>query len=494
MVKLCLSLTESTLEEALAIYRENRPFVDLCELRADLLKKDQYPLLPDFPDKVDCPVILTLRRRNEGGNFDGNNTEYTQIVLAALRGAYAFVDVDIRTNSPEIDRYCGGHDIAVIRSYHDYTGIPEGCEQLLRTLPRNTGEIPKLACMINTTRELFQLARIGAYSEHSRQIIVGMGDFGVPSRLLPRQFNTWLSYSTAGRQPAAPGHITPKEMIETYRFRERSKTTALFGIIGNPVLHTRSPALHNPAFRDHGIDGVYIPFPTDDPEYFLCHIPDLGGKGFSITVPHKTVVARMLTGKEDAVREIGACNTVIWEDKKKRWEGYNTDFPGFIAPLKEHMELGGGKVKTAAVIGAGGAARAVVYALVKAGIKPCVVNRTAPRAKDLAERYGLPWGGLDREGLELVKNHSDLIVQTTSAGMSPRPEADPWPEYRFAGREIVYECIYTPVFTRFLQRAKESGCEVITGDRMLRSQGEEQFRLFTGKRLNTGEARLGEGP
>lgn len=481
MSRLCLSLTEAALEENIRVLGENRQYADLCELRADFLPAEDLRRLSAFPEAAGMPVILTLRGPRAGGEFTGDDKQFTSIVLAALRGKYRYVDIDAGVSAPEVEAFCREKGITVIRSDHYFSGIPADAAEVLNSLPKQDGDIPKIACMVNGTEELFRLARIGRESKFQRRIIIGMGDFGVPSRLLPEHFGSFLSYSTAGSRPAAPGHITPKEMVETYRFREISGTAKVYGIIGNPVLHTGSPAIHNPGFRRRGIDAVYVPFPTDAPEHFLRRARELPVEGFSVTVPHKEAVAEELRLKEEAVEVIGSCNTVVWQQDANDWKGYNTDYTGFLAPLTEYMRKG--KLKTATIIGAGGAARAVLHALTRKGLGVCIVNRTVSRAGKLARVYGIPYGGMDAAGLDMAKQHADLIVQTTSAGMEPEADRDPWPEYTFTGREVVYEIIYTPKYTAFLSRAAESGCDVITGDKMLRAQGNEQFLLFTGKCL-----------
>lgn len=487
MARLCLSLTENTIEENLRVLEENRKYVDLCELRTDFLPEQEFRLLSSFPAAAEMPVIFTLRGEEAGGHFTGNDNDFTEITLSALRGNYRYVDIDNRVHAPEVEDVCRKKNISVIRSSHHFSGIPEDAGEILKNLPKHPGEIPKIACMVNGTGELFRLAALGRESVHRKQIIIGMGTCGVPSRLLPEHFRSILSYSTAGRRPAAPGHITPAEMVETYRFRETGKQTEVFGIIGNPVLHSGSPAIHNPGFRRGGIDAVYVPFPTDAPGPFLRHARALPGGGFSVTAPYKEQVAEMLELKDAAVEAIGSCNTIVWREDAGCWKGYNTDAAGFYAPLADYMKRrdpGKKNIEKATVIGAGGAARAVVYALVQAGIRVCVINRTVSRAAELAGNYGMAFGGMDPEGLAAARQHADLIVQTTKAGMEPEAGKDPWPELTFTGTETVYDIIYAPLYTAFLSRALKSGCDIITGDRMLQAQGEEQFFLFTQKPLN----------
>jgi 3-dehydroquinate dehydratase/shikimate dehydrogenase len=131
------------------------------------------------------------------------------------------------------------------------------------------------------------------------------------------------------------------------------------------------------------------------------------------------------------------------------------------------------------VIGAGGASRAVVHALVSSGARVLVLNRTAPKAELLAREFKVLSASLE-SGFKLMEGYNDLIVQATKVGMSPQEDADPLPAYQFTGRETVFDLVYVPQTTVFLQRALAAGCRVITGEQMLLAQAFEQFRFFTG--------------
>ncbi len=173
------------------------------------------------------------------------------------------------------------------------------------------------------------------------------------------------------------------------------------------------------------------------------------------------------------VKLIGSCNTVLRYNTL--WKGVNTDFYGFLKPIQE--ELDGQRIRKAVVIGAGGAARAVVWALRNYYCKVVILNRTEATAQKLAQETGSSWGGLQ----EIDKiTGADLIVQTTSAGMPPQEEINPIETYCFDGHEIVYDLVYKPKRTRFLQKAEAAGCKLVYGMDMLVAQGILQFESFTG--------------
>jgi 3-dehydroquinate dehydratase/shikimate dehydrogenase len=182
---------------------------------------------------------------------------------------------------------------------------------------------------------------------------------------------------------------------------------------------------------------------------------------------------------DESLARIGACNTVV-RRAEGGWYGTNTDVQGFLTPLRAQAPQLIRKKTKATVIGAGGGARSVVYALCSLGIRPLILNRTVEKARVLAEAFRCEWAGLDEEGLSRMQGHAQLIVQATGVGMEPDVEADPIPEYRFSGSEVVYDLVYQPLETVFLKRAKAAGCRVLSGLSMLYSQGAAQFKLYTG--------------
>jgi 3-dehydroquinate dehydratase/shikimate dehydrogenase len=262
-------------------------------------------------------------------------------------------------------------------------------------------------------------------------------------------------------------------MSTLYRSDQVTGDTKIYGIIGNPVMHTSSPLIHNPAFERVGINAVYVPFLVDDVRSFFKLAERLPVQGFSVTVPHKQHVLPYLGKISREVKLIGSCNTVV--KSGSLWKGLNTDFYGFLSPIEEQLERS--EIRRALVIGAGGAARSVVWALRNYGCRVTILNRTVDTARQLAQATGSDYGGL---GEASVVEGCDLVVQTTNVGMSPFEDSDPIPDYRFTGKEIAYDLIYKPKETKFLKRAGEAGSQVVYGIQMLMGQGIRQFEAFTG--------------
>ncbi len=308
-----------------------------------------------------------------------------------------------------------------------------------------------------------------------------MGEVGFPTRVLALRLGSTWSYASPSDHAVAPGQVTPVALEDVYRFRQLTPSTAVFGVIGNPVLHSRSPVIHNRGFACLGIDAVYLPFHVPDLDGFWKVADILAITGLSVTVPHKQAVLGLSVRGDKRVQAVGACNTLTRTRAPGAWRGTNTDGEGFLAPLRAAF---GGAIPTglrATVVGAGGAARSVVAALKESGARVLVLNRTVDTARDLAEVFGAESGGIDAEGMDAARGFSDLIVQTTSVGMTPQDEdSDPAPGLGFSGREIVYELVYSPAKTCFVRRALSAGCRVVYGREMLVAQATRQFQLFTG--------------
>ena len=485
MNKLCLTLCRRTLAENLKDLKESAP--DLAELRIDLLDPVEYDEIASFPSRAGLPVILTCRKSIDGGEWTGSGEDREKLLLEAMEGDFSFVDLEEDETSLALEQRAVERRIKIIRSFHDFKAVPSDLEERLESMV-SRGDLVKAAVMPKGIADLLTLFRTGQswQSKHSGEdnlILLGMGAYGVPSRVLARRMGSFLTFCSPEAAEAAPGHMSWKVLHDLYRVPLVDDETKIFGIIGNPVLHTRSPHIHNPGFHALGFNGVYVPFTVDDLSAFMELAETLDIRGFSVTVPHKLGIREFLDREDSAVMAISSCNTVVKTDRG--WEGFNTDAPGFIKPLLQRFPEGL-EGKRTAVIGAGGAARAVVYALLREGCEVSIFNRTKSRAEGLAAELGGRGASLEDLETEISSDDGqrgyDLLIQTSSVGMHGA-EGNPVPFYSFTGDELVYDIIYTPPVTLLMEKALEAGAEVLDGMPMLKAQGAEQFRLFTGEDL-----------
>lgn len=252
-----------------------------------------------------------------------------------------------------------------------------------------------------------------------------------------------------------------------------STKTQLYAVIGNPVAHSLSPLMHNTAFAHLGIDAVYLSFQVTDLAAAVSGVRALGIQGVSVTIPHKITVMDHLDDISPAARLIGAVNTIIHRDG--RLIGDNSDGRGAMTALKRHTPL---ENRHVAVIGAGGAARAVAFAAAAEGCRVTIVNRTPSTGKALALAVGGDYIPLAKNGI----GDCDVIVNTTPVGMTPHESLSPLHPDVLAPSMIVMDAVYAPLNTRLLMDARRVGCRTIDGLDMFIEQGALQCEWWTGRR------------
>ena len=262
--------------------------------------------------------------------------------------------------------------------------------------------------------------------------------------------------------------------------------TRLLAVIGAPIAHSLSPIIQNAALHAAGLDYVYaaLPVRADALASAVRGLYDAGIAGFNVTIPFKTAIIPLLDALSEDARRIQAVNTVVVEDG--RLVGYNTDVAGFLAGFAERgIALTG---KNAVLIGAGGAARAALWGLLRSNISAITIGvRTAAKGAALATDFAADGAvqacAFDDPAFARALAAADIVVQTTPLGMMPHTDAMP-PVDMAALKDdaVLYDLIYTPAETRFLREARARGCETINGETMLVAQGAEAFHLWTGKR------------
>ena len=261
--------------------------------------------------------------------------------------------------------------------------------------------------------------------------------------------------------------------------------TKNLGVMGWPIAHSFSPALHNAALAAAGLDYAYIALPVEPAALAdaVRGLRSLGFRGVNVTIPHKTAIMEYLDRIDEDARRIGAVNTVVNEGG--RLCGYNTDVLGFIDAMKARGFAPAGQ--QAVVLGAGGAARAVLWGLIKEKVSSISIGvRNVEKARPLAEEFGefIPMQLFDWQQAEFTQalEQAGLLVNTTPLGMYPKVDAAPPVDWRHvAAKAFVYDIIYTPGQTKFLRQAAENGNPTLNGEGMLAGQGAAAFALWTGQ-------------
>jgi 3-dehydroquinate dehydratase/shikimate dehydrogenase len=474
---------------------------DIIELRLDCLADDMQlaaahdeltSLLNDSPR----PFILTFRATAEGGQR--TLTAHERISFwqqrraawqsGAPRPAYVDIELDL-LETAQAEVWPDAPDDArarplLICSHHDFAGVPADLTSIYERMTRTPARVLKLAVQAHDATDCLPVLSLlmRAQREGREMIAVAMGAAGLVTRILAPARGALLTYGALEeRQATATGQITATELRDLYRIHTLDAQTEVFGLVGAPVMHSVSPHMHNAAFAGTGLNAVYIPFEVRDVAAFVRRMAhprtrelDLRLRGLSITAPHKQTIMPHLDVIESAAQEIGAVNTIVIKDNALH--GYNTDAAAALAPLTDMIKLNGARV---AVIGAGGAARSVLWGLQRAGASVTVYARDVARAQSVADKFGARCAALASAQF----TGCDLVINTTPLGTrGPAADETPAVAAQLRGAQAVYDLVYNPAETRFMREARTAGCaHVMGGLQMLVAQAAAQFELWTGQ-------------
>lgn len=456
---------------------------DAVEWRLDFLEQAPTPeqLRVSFSN---CPerIIATCRPQDEGGRFKGSEAQRLEILREAAKLG-VLVDVEYRV-APQARPDAKG----IILSVHDFNRCPdpEDLNAVVAGLDASDAAINKIAFMTGACEDAF-----GAFDViracRKPTLALAMGETGVMTRILAGKFGAFGTFAAletgAG---SAPGQPTLDEFKNLYRWDSVGPKTAVYGVIGSPVAHSMSPAIHNAAFTAADLDAVYVPLRIEPgAENFnrfmdaLLARPWMDWRGISVTIPHKENALAYVGADncDELANKIGAINTITI-DSEGNLRGDNVDYAAAVDALCatmgiERQGLGG---KSVAVVGAGGVARAIVAALAHYGADVTVFNRTVSRAEKLASEFDCRAAGLDAA----CASDADILINCTSVGMHPNVDAAPL-ERIPPSVKVVFDTIYNPVKTKLLRRALEAGCMTVTGLEMFVNQAVSQFEIWTGR-------------
>ena len=447
--RICLVLAGRTLAEDLSQYEAQRYFTDMVELRADLLLPRERARAAAFPALLPAsvPVLLTFRRRCDGGAFDGAEKTraafFRKVLSARTARGFDYVDFEDDFRDARLTDLARCSGARIVRSRHDFTGPVKNLRAELRRMVAGTDEIAKVAFMPHTLADVSALLS-PSMASLPPHVVCAMGSLGLASRALAGRSHSLWTYASADAVESlgSLGHVSPQELVRTYRLRTVTNAADLYGVTGWPLKATRSPEINNAAFADEDQDAVMVPFPARTAREALSFMKATGMRGMAVTIPHKREIMPLLDRIDRFASRVGAVNTVVREGD--RYVGYNTDVAGFAEALTAFV--GSVKGRRVALLGDGGAAQAVKVALRALGARVAVFHRQTP-----------PQG-------------YDVLVNATPV--------DPIPDYAFTGRESVYDLRYVPEETPLMARARAAGCRVENGFSMLCAQAREQRRLY----------------
>jgi 3-dehydroquinate dehydratase/shikimate dehydrogenase len=465
--RLCVTVAARTMS-ALRMLRDAADEADLVELRLDSVAD------PDVAAALSGrrrPVIITCRPRWEGGGFAGSEDERRRILAEAFRLGADYVDIEWRARFDDLIHEREGR--GVVLSFHDFEGTPADLADRYRAMRRTGAEVVKVATHARRLTDLLPLLSLSRMDPDGRGVFIGMGAAGLPSRVLAARFGSAWTYAGHG---IAPGQISAARMLEEFRYRIITADSPAYGIAGSPVGHSVSPAMHNAGFDAHGIDGVYVPLEAADADDLFEFARAVDLRGASVTAPFKRAVLERVDEADPVSRLVGAANTLV--RGPEGWRAANTDVAGFLAPLQARFSLSGAR---AAILGAGGAARAAAVALASAGAQVSVHARDQARAAEVAALVGGLTGPLPPE-----PGTWTVLINTTPVGTYPAADASPVPAIALtssggaAPGRLVYDLVYNPPQTRLLRDAAAAGLGTLGGLDMLVEQARRQFEIWTG--------------
>lgn len=459
--QLCVTVTAATTAE-LRRARDAAADADLVELRLDAVSD------PDVAGALAgrrAPVIVTCRPAWEGGGFTGSEEERKRLLSEAVSLGAEYVDLEWRAHFDDLIAARGGRGIVL--SMHDFGGVPSDLRARLAAMRSTGAQMIKLAVQMERLSDCVPLLELGVQAgSHGGLVIVGMGEYGLATRVLAGRFESAWTYAGSMRGLGQPAAST---LLTEYNFRRLGPATELFGVVGGNVSHSVSPAMHNAAFRALRRDAVYLPLPAVDAADFVTFGKALGLSGASVTIPHKIGLFQALDEVYPVARRIGAINTIRVE--RGRWIGDNTDASGFLKPLRDRIAVDGLRIS---ILGAGGAARAIGAALAAGGCSLRLHARNRAQAEQVAMLTSSAVGPWPPDA-----GSWDLLVNCTPIGQYPNVHDTPVPIDRLTGR-YVYDLVYNPAATRLLRDAAQMGCQTIGGLEMLVAQAREQFQWWTG--------------
>lgn len=490
--KICVPVCARRVDQLADNVRRAQDVGDVVELRIDYVEPAEVDAAlkesAALHKTATIPFILTFRPVEQGGARPIAAADRVQFWLDQNQFGPAhsfpdFADVELELlETDQIGQRLSGQPL--ICSHHDFAGVPGDLEEIYLRMAATNASILKIALQANDATDciaIFQLLE-RAHSEGRDLIGIAMGQAGVMTRILGPSRGSFLTYGSLGQDSeTAPGQLRARDLRQVYRIDSIDRDTEIMGVIGRPVAHSVSPHIHNAAFAQANINAVFIPMEVYDLEAFVRRMVRKSSReiewnlrGLAVTAPHKSAVMKHLDWIEPAAKQIGAVNTIVVDGEELR--GHNTDAAGFLVPLKGR--IGSLEGVRCAVIGAGGAARAVVWALRNEGASVSVFARESPKAKAITDDFKVechPVAGAALKEFYVVINATPLGTRGASERESP-VKAQQLREVRLA-----CDLVYNPLETQFLMEAREAGCETVGGLEMLIGQAVEQFGLWTGK-------------
>src|SRR5271166_2312083 len=475
--RVCVAVAASDAADLVAkaetLIRDN----SFLEFRLDYLSKPAlgFPKVKHFIEsRPGTVVVATCRRAVSGGRFRGSIQAQLDLLQKAAAAGCQLLDVELQTavkcKPAQLQKLRAR--TALILSFHDFRGTKKLDETLekMKAFPADFYKVVSTATTLSDNVLMIQF--LGREADKQPTVGICMGEQGIISRVLGVRAGSVFTFAAVSPgEETGPGQVTAQDLRSLYRIEQVDAATRVYGVVGDPVAHSLSPAIMNAAMRRENVNAVYLALHAKALKDLLACVREIPIHGLSVTMPYKQSILAYLDNTDSHTAKIGACNTVVRAQDGKLY-GFNTDAAGVVRPLERRLALDNAKIL---VLGAGGAARAAVFGLKERGAQVWILNRTSVKGQKLARQAKAH----TIKRADLRKAAFDVIINATPVGMGNTRDC-PLKDQEIQAR-VVFDMVYDPVETHLLQVARSKGFAVIPGVEMFVQQAARQFEIWTGK-------------
>ncbi|CAK9175890.1 unnamed protein product [Ilex paraguariensis] len=482
---MCAILEAETMEEMVSsMEKAKEEGADLVELCIDSMSFSQISEVEGLLKKRPLPAIVSFR--------GGSKEICLQVLRLALELDVEFIEIELEVASnvvmTELMNKRSNSKLIVSSYVNGGTPSKEKLGDLITCLQSTGADAIKLVVDVIYITDV---APVFHMLTHCQMPLIAraMGDRGLISQLLGPKYGAFLVCGTLGGK-SIPGLPPLASIKQVYKLEHMDSDTKVFGVVSNPVGHSKGPLLHNPAFGHTKYNGIYVPFLVDNVKEFFRVYSCNDFAGFSVGIPHKEAAVECCDEVHPLAKAIGAVNTIVRKPTDGKLVGYNTDCEAGISAIEDALrerQISNGQASQASpiagklfvLVGAGGAGRAMAFGAKNRGARVVIFNRNFERAKALAQAVSgeaLPYECLDK----FCPENGMILANASAVGMQPNTNQTPVSKEALGSYELVFDAVYTPRNTRLLQEAAEARAIVVSGVEMFIRQALGQFKLFTG--------------
>lgn len=475
-IKYCLPIIKSKSSQVTSLIKETQDQFDYFEIWLDYIQDLKLDFINNLKNQFGNKLIFLFRRQNlETPKMDFKKRKD---IMDAISKTDCFLDLDI-SQKKELVYLKKNFQTKLVLSYHNYNETPddEKLKEIISLMKINNPDIYKISTFCKSDSDAIHLIDLLSKlkEDNLKCIVLGIGQNGIITRIAGALLGNEINFA-----PLSPEDKSASGQLTKPQLENILKKIRLCYFVADPVEHSMSPQMHYAGYKALGIENNFLflrkRVSPKNLKKFIEEIKENSNfKGASISIPHKVEIMKYLDEVDEIAEKIGAVNTIVKNDKKIK--GYNTDYLGILNPLKQKIIL---KDKKAAIIGAGGAARAAVYALISQGAKVTVFNRDVKKAKKLAHDFDCQSDPLDN--INRVSDF-DIVIHATKVGMDPKDKPI-IPGSLVKNNQIILDVVYSHTMpeTKLIKEALKAKATAISGIEMLLYQGVAQFELFTGKK------------